>query len=138
VFRRLVEDAGLARHFEIESAGTAAYHAGEPPDERSAATASTRGYTLGGRARQFERADFARFDYVLAMDRSNLAKLVALADGNASNLFLLREFDSASPEGSEVPDPYYGGADGFDRVLDICEAACAGLLAAIRQRHRLD
>ena len=130
VFRHLVEESGLSEVFEIDSAGTAAYHAGETPDRRSAATARRRGVELGGRARQFVREDFHRFDHVLAMDRSNLDALLRLAPDEAARARarLLRDHDPDSPPGAEVPDPYYGGPDGFDDVFDICMAACRGLL----------
>jgi protein-tyrosine phosphatase len=94
---------------------------------------------LAGRARQFQRSDFARFDYVLALDRENLADLLKLApDANArAKLHLLREFDPTSPPGTDVPDPYYGGIDGFERVFEICETACRGLLEHLRRTHGL-
>jgi protein-tyrosine phosphatase len=134
VFRRLVEDAGLSAVITIDSAGTAAYHVGESPDRRSAAAAQRRGYPLGGRSRKFERDDFDRFDYVLAMDRENERELLRLAgrDEVGAKVRLLRSFDPDSEPDDEVPDPYYGGADGFERVVDICVAGCRGLLAHLR------
>ena len=139
VMRRLVQDARLDGAIEIDSAGTGAWHVGEARDERSQAVGERRGMPLAGRARQFRRSDFARFDYVLALDRENLADLVRLApDAQArAKLHLLRDFDPASPPSSDVPDPYYGGIDGFERVFDICEAACRGLLDHLRKTHRL-
>jgi protein-tyrosine phosphatase len=91
-------------------------------------------------ARQFQPEDFARFDHVLAMDRENQAGLLALAPDPAARakVRLLRSFDPASPPDAEVPDPYYGGARGFDEVFEICEAACRGLLAELRRTHALD
>lgn len=137
VFRHLVARAGLGEQFEIDSAGTAAYHEGESPDRRSAATAKARGMPLGGQARQFRSADFERFDHVLAMDRSNLSGLLRLApnDEARKKVSLLRSHDPASGDGAEVPDPYYGGEDGFDDVFDICLAACTGLLAELTEAH---
>ncbi|MCA9649102.1 MAG: low molecular weight phosphotyrosine protein phosphatase [Myxococcales bacterium] len=136
VFRHLVEEAGLSGAFEIDSAGTAAYHAGESPDRRSAATARRRGVPLGGRARQFVREDFGRFDHVLAMDRANLEALRRLAPSEKARakVRLLRDHDPRAPAEAEVPDPYYGGPDGFDDVFDICMAACRGLLDELRGR----
>ncbi|MCA9707337.1 MAG: low molecular weight phosphotyrosine protein phosphatase [Myxococcales bacterium] len=133
VFRHLVEQGGHADAFEIDSAGTAAYHAGERPDRRSAATAHARGVPLPGRARQFRRDDFDRFDHILAMDRSNRDALRRLAPSDAARakVRLLRDHDPQSPPEAEVPDPYYGGPDGFDHVFDICMAACEGLLAQL-------
>lgn len=140
VMKHLVQRAGLEDSVRIDSAGTAAYHAGEPPDRRSAAAAQARGTPLGGKARQFRSADFSRFDYVVAMDTTNHADLLDLAskhDGAESRVFLLRDFDPASPNGSSVPDPYYGGDAGFEEVLDLCEAACQALLGHLIERHRL-
>ena len=139
VMRHLVERAGLTSEVEVDSAGTAAYHAGEPPDARSRAAAKARGMTVGGKARQFKTKDWDRFDYVVALDRSNFADLSAAAPTKQarSKLHLLRSFDPASPEGAAVPDPYYGGADGFEEVLDLCESACTGLLERIRREAGL-
>jgi protein-tyrosine phosphatase len=132
VFRHLVDRAGLSTQIESDSAGTDAYHVGEPPDSRARAAARARGIVLGGRARRFERADFERFDYVLAMDDDNFECLARLAPKALKNkLFMLRSFDPASPSGACVPDPYYGAESGFDSVLDLCEAACSELLSHI-------
>ena len=122
----LVEQAGLSDRFAIDSAGTGGYHIGEPADHRSLQAARKRGVDLPSRARKFERDDFARFDYVLAMDDANLDALKRL--GGGENVHLLRDFDPQSSKGSSVPDPYYGGSQGFEVVLDQCFAACAGLL----------
>lgn len=139
VMRHLVETASLGARVEIASAGTAAYHTGELPDRRSRAAARKRGIELVSRARQFAARDWERFDYVLAMDGENYDVLARLAPNAAarSRLGLLREFDSKSPPESSVPDPYYGGDDGFEHVLDLCEAACAGLLEHMRREHAL-
>jgi protein-tyrosine phosphatase len=137
--RRIVETQGLAERIEIDSAGTAAYHVGERPDRRARIAAERRGMSLDSRARQFTSADFDLLDYVLAMDADNLADLRALpgADAFAGHLGLLRDFDPIAPKGAEVPDPYYGGDRGFDEVLDLCEAACRGLLDHVRTRFDL-
>ncbi|MDF3035213.1 MAG: low molecular weight phosphotyrosine protein phosphatase [Paucimonas sp.] len=132
VFRKLAEERGLADKVHIDSAGTHGYHIGDPPDARSCAHAARRGYDLSSlRARKVDAADFARFDYVLAMDESNLALLeAACADEYRKKLGLFMKF--ASRSGSRiVPDPYYGGAAGFDMVLDYVEDAAEGLLDAI-------
>lgn len=128
--------AGLADRVTIDSAGTGGWHVGELPDPRTRAAAARRGITLDHRGRQFRRDDFARFDLVLAMDTANHRALLAMApDATArAKVRLLRSFDPAAPEGAEVPDPYYGGSDGFERVLDVCEAACVGLLAEVKSR----
>ncbi len=136
VMRHLVREAGLEARIGIESAGTAAHHVGEPPDPRAREAAGRRAIELSGRARRFRTEDFDRFDYVLAMDRENLSDLRALRpDGSReAPLSLLRSFDPAASPEAEVPDPYYGGEQGFDEVLDLCEAACRGLLARIVER----
>jgi protein-tyrosine phosphatase len=131
-------ETGVA--IEVESAGTGAWHAGELRDRRSRALGERRGIPLAGRARQFTAADFERFDHVVAMDRQNLADLRALAPDAASRakVTLLRAYEPAGPRAGaeadlDVPDPYHGGEDGFDRVFDICLSACRALLARIRQ-----
>lgn len=139
VMRALVRSAGLEDRIAIDSAGTGAWHAGEPADSRSRAAARARGIELTGQARQFVHTDFARFDYVLAMDRGNRRELLRMARGDRerAKVHLLRSFDATAPADAEVPDPYYGGAQGFDQVLDICERACGGLLAHLRGHHGL-
>lgn len=136
VFRHYVEDAGLSEHISIDSAGTHDYHGGNPPDERMQSAALRRGYDLSAlRGRQVVAADFSRFDYVLAMDKDNLAILHRLApSGSATQAKLFLEFAQQHAE-REVPDPYYGGGDGFERVLDMVEDAAQGLLQHIRQQH---
>jgi protein-tyrosine phosphatase len=137
--RHLIQEAGLAGQVLVESAGTAGYHVGEPPDRRARSAALRRGIEIDNRGKQFKREDFARFDYVLAMDRSNLDDLERLAGERAAlhKLRLLRSYDPASPPGAPVPDPYYGGEDGFDEVLDLCLAACRELLRVLREEHGL-
>ncbi len=133
--KHLVEEADLGDRLTIGSAGTSAYFEDGPRDRRSESMANSRGISLEGRARLFRREDFARFDYVLAMDGRNRADLVALAEGagDRAKVALLRDFD---PNGSEasVPDPYFGGERGFEEVFDICEAACRGLMAELLRR----
>ena len=121
------EFPGLA--LDIDSAGTANYHVGEPPDRRTVAAARRRGYDLAGlRARQVQAEDFKRFDYLLAMDHANLAELEGRRPGDASaRLALFLEF-APRAETLEVPDPYYGGTEEFEYVLDLCESASRGLL----------
>jgi protein-tyrosine phosphatase len=133
VMQKLVDDAGLAARITIDSAGTGNWHVGELPDPRSREAALLRGYHLDHRARQVVREDFERFDLILAMDRSNLRHLKRMASGPA-RVELLRAFEPGAPAGAEVPDPYSGGGEDFERVLDICECACGGLLAYVRER----
>ena len=137
--RHLVDGAGLGRAIEIDSAGTGAWHAGERADARARAAARARSIDLDSVARQVTRADFDRFDYLIAMDTDNQRSLERLAPtGDARDkIHLLRSFDPGSPRGAAVPDPYYGGDDGFEEVLDICQAACRGLLEHITRTHGL-
>ena len=134
VFLKMVEDAGLSERISVDSAGTHGYHVGEPPDLRTQEAAARRGYDLSGlRARKFEPADFHRFDLVLAMDRDNHAILSRLAQpAQAPKLKMMMEYAKAFGA-LDVPDPYYGGEDGFERVLDMLEDAAQGLLDALRR-----
>ena len=136
VFRKLVQEQNLAHQIEIDSAGTHAYHVGEPPDERAQAAALRRGIDISGlRGRKAIAADIRTFDYVLAMDNENFENLNAICPaGLESKIQLFLEFAPNRPE-REVPDPYFGGAGGFDRVLDMIEEAAQGLLEDIRRRH---
>ncbi len=135
VFRELVRREGLEDAIQIDSAGTHAYHVGNPPDQRAQATARNRGIDLSDlRARQVSPEDFERFDYVLAMDEENLAILRELCPpGREDRLRLFLDFAPQRPE-REVPDPYYGGPQGFEHVFDLVEEAARGLLEDIRQR----
>ncbi len=130
--RKLVADAGLEDRIEIDSAGTGGWHAGAAPDERATEAARRRGIPLSGCARRVDPSDFERFDLILGMDRQNVRDLRAVApDPQAvAKVRLLREFDPASDGAPDldVPDPYYGGPNGFEEVLDLVEAACRGLL----------
>lgn len=136
VFRHYVEQAGLLEHIQIDSAGTHDYHIGDAPDARTQRAAKQRGYDMGNlRGRQVEAGDFARFDYVLAMDEANLDILKRLRPRDSQNhLGLFLQFAEHHAE-REVPDPYFGGADGFERVLDMVEDAANGLLQHVRQHH---
>ena len=133
VFRRFVEQAGLEDRIGMDSAGTHGYHIGAPPDPRTQAAASARGYDLSGlRARRIAREDFSRFDLVLAMDRDHHAILTRFAPSGAGHkLRMLIEFARRSGV-DEVPDPYYGGPDGFELVLNLVEDAAEGLLEHLR------
>lgn len=133
--RHQVDAAGLAEHITIDSAGTGDWHVGEPPDTRAQAAARTRGYDLSAlRARQVSAADFERFDLLLAMDEANLAELRRRCPPeHRDKVRLLMEFASGAAE-IEVADPYFGGAQGFEQVLDQVERACAGLLDTLRSR----
>jgi protein-tyrosine phosphatase len=137
VMRHVLREQGLADAVELDSAGTGGWHVGAPPDTRATAAAQARGILLDGAARQVRHRDFADFDLILAADRENVADLRAIAPpGTESKVRLLREFDpgSAGAPDLDVPDPYYGGARGFEDVLDLVESACRGLVAEIRRR----
>ncbi len=138
VFEGLVKQAGLADIIQVDSAGTHAYHVGQPPDHRAQGTALSRGYDLSSqRARRAEPEDFIKFDYVLAMDRDNYSDLSAICpDAMKDKLRLFMDFAPGSIQ-SEVPDPYYGGSSGFERVLDMIETAAQGLLNEIKQKYQL-
>lgn len=127
-------DAGV--DVEVDSAGTGAYHVGEPPDRRMRAAAAERGLHVSGHARQFSTADFDRFDLIVVMDRANLRDVVDMApdDTAAQRVRLFRSFDpTADNDDLDVPDPYYGGPDGFIQVVDMVRRAAAGLVAEARR-----
>ncbi len=128
--RGLVESEGL-EGFEIDSAGTGDWHVGNPADPRAIAAATGRGVEIGGRARQVRPSDFEEFDLILAMDRSNHADLLAMEGADPEKVRLFREM---AGEGElDVPDPYYGGDDGFGEVLDILERGCIVVLEEVNR-----
>ncbi len=135
MFRKVLDDEGVAHAFEVDSAGTHAYHIGEGPDPRTLKAAAMRGIDLSyRRGRQVSAADFDRFDFVLAMDRENQSNLKAVAGAKADGkLHLFLDF---APEARhrEVPDPFFGGPEGFETVLDLVETASRGLLREVRRR----
>ena len=134
VLRHKLRELGLEEGVEVDSAGTGDWHVGKPPDSRTRQAAQLRGYDLSAlRGRQVCAGDFSRFDLILAMDNSNLEHLRRLRPGGAMaelDLFL-RRYELAL---DEVPDPYYGGEEGFEQVLDLLEQACDGLLRELRGR----
>jgi protein-tyrosine phosphatase len=134
VFRHKLREAGLEGHVEVDSAGTGDWHVGKAPDSRTRHAAQRRGYDLAAlRGRQVSAGDFARFDLILAMDSGNLQHLQQMRPANSAaelDLFL-RRYELAL---SEVPDPYYGGEEGFEQVLDLIEQACDALLVELRGR----
>lgn len=138
VFRHLVREAQLEEHVHTDSAGTHAYHVGNPPDVRAQATAERRGIELHDlRARRVAEEDFDVFDYVLAMDQDNYQILSTICPpGYETRLRMFMEF-APHLNIPEVPDPYYGGASGFERVFDMVEEAARGLLDDIRSKHDL-
>jgi len=132
VFLELVREEDLDHRFEVDSAGTGAYHVGESPDPRSVEVARRNGIELRGAARQVTTGDLDTYDYVLAMDRSNLRNLESLeAPSSSASVRLLREFDPDADGDLDVPDPYYGGPGGFDRVYEMIDRSCRVLLEEI-------
>jgi protein-tyrosine phosphatase len=133
VMRALVAERGLEDEIEIDSAGTGGWHVGAAPDSRATSAAVARGIELTGGARQVEVSDFDEFDLLVAMDATNAFDLRRLApdDEARAKVRLLREYDPTATRDRDVPDPYYGGASGFEDVLDMVDRACRGLLAEI-------
>lgn len=126
----LIEREGLSAEIEVDSAGTGAWHIGNPADSRASEAAARRGFEMNSVARQVTVEDFDRFDLIVAMDGSNHADLLALSGGESPKVRLLREI--GGDEETDVPDPYYGGDDGFEEVLDIVERGCRALLEEVR------
>jgi low molecular weight protein-tyrosine phosphatase len=133
LFLHLVEEAGLADAFEVDSAGTGSWHVGEPADARAAFVAQGHGVELRSRARQVIPEDLSRFDFVIAMDRENLRELrrMAAATTTTAELRLLRDYDPVR-DGEDVPDPYYGGPSGFENVYLMVRRCCEALLAELQ------
>lgn len=133
--REALADAGHDGRVELDSAGTGDYHAGSPPDHRMASAARDVGLELDGTARQVTASELSDWDLVVAMDRSNLRRLRGMArdDDVRQRIHLFRDFDPDA-DADEVPDPYYGGPDGFRQVVEICRAAAAGLVEHVAER----
>jgi protein-tyrosine phosphatase len=134
IMRYLVEKEGLSDKILCDSAGTSAYHTGSSPDVRMQAAAAKKGIQLVGQARLFEKSDFEAFDLILAMDNSNYRDILRLDPHNQyrDKVKMMCDYASYHRE-REVPDPYYGGTDGFDRVIDLLLDSCSGLLKEIRE-----
>jgi len=133
MFHHLVKQAGLEDHYEVHSAGTGSWHIGEPPDSRMVRVAARRGLIYSGQACQVRPDDLETCDLVIAMDRENKASLLRMArtPEQKEKIHLLREFDSDGSPNADVPDPYYGGIDGFEDVYDIVERSVRGLLESL-------
>lgn len=127
VFQKFVSDAGRSAEFDIDSCGTIGYHAGQNADRRMRAAAASRGYRLESIARRIEPSDFDRFDWIVTMDDDNFSDVSAMDPGYGATVVRMCDYCEGH-EVTEVPDPYYGGEDGFQKVLDILEDACANLL----------
>ena len=129
IFQHLVNQRGLQSYFYIDSAGTSAYHIGEPANSKSQWVANQQGVKLHSKARRFEPADLEEFDLILAMDSENYSNIIRLDKNgsNRDNIKMMRDFDPR-PDSPDVPDPYYGGMDGFQNVFDVIMRSCEGLL----------
>lgn len=130
VFQYLVSQAGREEEFVIDSAGTIGYHSGSRADARMRAASEKRGYLLESRARRIDRSDFDEFDWIVVMDNENYRDVMSLDSGSRARVVRMCEYCRVH-DVDEVPDPYYGGADGFEHVLDILEDACANFLRRI-------
>lgn len=128
IFQHLINERDLENHFEVDSAGTSAYHVGESANSKSQRTAQKHGITLHSKARQFDPSDLDYYDLILAMDNENLQNVRQMANGSREHkIGLMRDFDS-NPGDGEVPDPYYGGPEGFENVFQIVKRSCENLL----------
>ena len=137
IFRQRVEERGLSEYFLIDSCGTASYHIGETPDERSMANAEKNGVKYTHRGRQFKKDDFKRFDYIFPMDASNKMNIMEFHPGEAkATVEMMRAYDSTQ-SGADVPDPYYGGEQGFQNVFDILDESVNNLLDHLVKEHQL-
>lgn len=139
LFRGAVSDAGLEGRFRIDSAGTSGYHDGEPPDARTTETARRRGVAVAGASRRITTTDLDAFDYIVVMDAENLREVQRLAHGRRveGRIVRLREFDASAAGDLDVPDPYFGGPDGFEVVHEIVERSARALLERIREEQGL-
>lgn len=127
----LVQERGLENRVEVDSAGTSGYHIDEPADKRMRAAAKQRGITLLSRSRKLSRDDFAQFDVLIAMDRQNYREMKALGGEDAGKVQMMSDYLDTAEWSDEVPDPYFGGDEGFEHVLDMLQAACPALLESL-------
>lgn len=134
LFRHMIQDTEMEQLYEVDSAGTSSYHIGERPDRRMRQTAADHGVEVKGRSRQVTMEDLDRFDLIIAMDRSNFSSLesMAVSADQEDKIRLMREFDHQAEPGEGVPDPWYGGIDGFSKTYSILERSVAGLLEALQ------
>ncbi len=132
MFRHLAQEKGMGEKYQLDSAGTSAYHVGELPDHRMRQVAQEKGFQYTGKARQYRRDEFDQYDLIIVMDRSNLRILSSWASTEEEKkIHMMREFDPQGSTKLDVPDPYYGGLDGFDKTFEIVKRSCQGLLEAL-------
>ncbi len=135
VFKRIVKENKLESFFEVDSCGTSAYHVGQLADRRMQEVAYSHGLLLTSRARQFQKKDLEEFDYIIPMDKANFNSI--RSSEYESKIFLLRDFDVNSCGNNDVPDPYYGSADGFENVYQIVLGSCRALFKKIKNDNNL-
>ena len=132
MFRHLAQERGVGEKYQLDSAGTSAYHVGELPDHRMREVAQEKGFQYTGKARQYRRDEFDQHGLIIVMDRSNLRILRSWASTEEEKkIRMMREFDAQGSAKMDVPDPYYGGLDGFDKTFEIVKRSCQGLLEAL-------
>lgn len=133
MFRHLAEERGISQGFQLDSAGTSAYHVGEAPDRRMRQVAAEHGFKYTGRARQFRREDLINHDLIIVMDKNNHRILTSMAEDQdqLNKIRMMREFDPQGDGDLDVPDPYYGGVEGFQETFQIVKRSCAGLLEVL-------
>ena len=133
IFRQMAETQGLSEKYQLDSAGTSAYHVGEAPDRRMRQVAAEHGFNYTGSARQFWREDLDNYDLVLVMDQNNRRSLESMVQDSsqAKKIQMMRDFDSQGGADLDVPDPYYGGLEGFEVTFQIVKRSCEGLLEAL-------
>ncbi len=135
LFRHLAADRGLDSRYVVDSAGTSSYHVGESPDSRMRRTAERHGLEYTGRSRQVSQSDLKTFDLIIAMDQRNASSLRSLArtEDQKAKIHLMREYDPETDDAADVPDPYYGGIEGFENTYKLVERSVKGLLEALEQ-----
>ncbi|MEQ9426068.1 MAG: low molecular weight protein-tyrosine-phosphatase [Cyclobacteriaceae bacterium] len=136
VFKKMVVEAGLTSQIEVDSAGTAAYHVGSNPDMRTIECVQKHGIPIHHKARQFKIQDFELFDYIMVMDDENLGNVLKLGGTEGENVFKMQAFDDEKSN-DDVPDPYYGGTDGFDHIYGLLNESCQNLLRYLVEKHSL-
>lgn len=140
IMKRLVEKNELQDFIEVDSAGTSGWHEGELPDDRMRDHGEKRDYSFSSLARKFRKSDFEKFHYIIVMDKNNYNNVKSMADGKeqVAKIHMMTDYSLQYSHHDYVPDPYYGGASGFELVLDLLEDACEGLLQTIKKEHSLN
>ncbi|MEL7145818.1 MAG: low molecular weight protein-tyrosine-phosphatase [Bacteroidota bacterium] len=137
VFDQIVKEEGLSNHFKSDSCGTGGYHIGADPDPRSQEIARIKGVPMEHKARKFSPKDYENFDYIIPMDQANYHDIVAVTGEKHPGLYLMRAFDEEAGSDEDVPDPYYGGSEGFRNVYNMLERSNRKFIAFLKEKHRL-